>query len=168
MTPSPISILSIDDNFLVAAALQRAASADPGIRWLGALSTALDLKGTLERLRPDVLLLDFDIPECDTLKELHGAAGLCPWTRVLMLSGFSERGAVDAAIDAGAWGYLTKDQSMADIFAAVRSVHRGEFVLSPEVLASAGDRLRWGARHNTLGAAGAGQRTPGIPARGAE
>jgi hypothetical protein len=52
-------------------------SADPGIRWLGSLPTALGLKGTLERVQPDMLLLHVDIPGCDTLKELRGASALC-------------------------------------------------------------------------------------------
>lgn len=133
MSRAPIRVLCIDDNRLLAEALERRLSLADGLEWAGWVEHASDATRVVRERRPDVALMDIDMPGTDSFSLVRAFGAVSPETRALMFSGHVRREYVDRAVDAGAWGYLSKSDSLEGVIAAIRSVSLGEFVLSPEV-----------------------------------
>jgi two-component system, NarL family, response regulator DesR len=134
-TKGHIRVLCVDDNNLLGEALGINLHLTGGFRWLGSLENADDLVRVAQRCKPDVVLLDIDMPGKDpfeALEELHKAV---PKARVLMLSGLVRSDLIQRSIDAGAWGYLSKNDAV-EVIAAIERVAHGEFVMGPEVEAT--------------------------------
>jgi DNA-binding NarL/FixJ family response regulator len=85
--------------------------------------------------RPDVLLTDLVMPELDGIEAIRRVRGLGIPVGILVLTSFSGADQVIPAIRAGADGYLLKDAGPAALTDAIRAVHRGEALLSPEAAA---------------------------------
>ena len=119
---------------MIAEALQRRLKREPDLEWLGWLPRAADLPAHAARCRPDVVVLDVDIPGDDVPGAIRALARTCPGARVLMLSGHAGRELVDLSVDAGAWGYVLKSDETGSIIDAVRDVAQGRFVLHPDSL----------------------------------
>jgi two-component system NarL family response regulator len=140
--PDPrLSILCIDDNDLLAGALERWIEGNPEFRWAGWMPEPSGLKDLTPGACPDLVLMDLDIPTHDTVAALQEALAVCPLLRVIVLSGHINAHEIQAMLAAGARGYLTKDQSVLEILDCARRVIAGEVVLSREAriaLASAG------------------------------
>jgi len=121
----------VDDNDLLADAIEMNLKLAGGFQWLGQLKTAGSLIKRCERDAPDVVLLDIDMPGRDPFEALEQLTATCPNVRVLMLTGLVRSDLIDRAITAGAWGYLSKNDGMA-LIPAIKRVVEGEFVLGPE------------------------------------
>ncbi len=128
----PLRVLCVDDNTLVADALGRRLAQEPTIRWLGLVSEGtLVVPRTLE-LRPDVLLMDVDIPDVNTFAIVERLSREAPSVRVVMFSGHVNAGYIGRALDCGAWGYLSKHENGEVLIDCIKRVGRGEVVLSAE------------------------------------
>jgi DNA-binding NarL/FixJ family response regulator len=86
-----------------------------------------------QELRPDVVLLDLRMPDGDGLTALRGLAEKGNPARVLVITSFTDPGAVAPAIRAGAAGYVYKDVDPAALATAIRAVHAGHVLLNPDV-----------------------------------
>src|SRR5262249_3145883 len=106
--PGPIRVLCIDDNPLVVDALSLKLTLAGGFEWLGALGSVDNLVAEVQARRPDVVLLDIDMPGRDPLDALSELVSAEPQVKVLMFSGHTRSDLVDRAVEAGAWGYLSK------------------------------------------------------------
>ncbi len=133
MPPDAIRVLCVDDNRLVGEALAVHVAHQPGLRWQGQLHSADELVRRASELHPDVVLLDVDMPGMSPFDAIRELASKAPEIRVLMLSGHIRRPLVEAAMDAGAWGYLSKDSGAEAVTEAVRRVWADEVVLCPQV-----------------------------------
>jgi NarL family two-component system response regulator LiaR len=91
--------------------------------------TALQL---CERLNPDVILMDLIMPHMDGVATTRAIREAHPEVQVLALTSFTEKQLVEAALEAGAIGYLLKDVSIDELADAVRAAHRGKPTLAPE------------------------------------
>jgi DNA-binding NarL/FixJ family response regulator len=131
-TTGPIRVLCVDDNDFIAEAMARVLTRDQGFEWLGWLPDAEGLHDAVGQRHPDVVLLDIDLPGADGLEVLERLLREFPDIRVIMLSGHVRREFIDRAVDAGAWGYLSKGERSDVIAAAVRQVAAGEFSLVGE------------------------------------
>ena len=131
----PIRVACVDDNKLLAEAVERRLSMDSSFEWAGWVSHTERLIEDVDRLEPDVVLLDIDMPGRDPLDLLHDLASHRPESRVVMFSGLVGRDYVDRAIDAGAWGYISKNASIEEVLGAIRQVAAGEFALTSDVMA---------------------------------
>ena len=89
----------------------------------------------VERLLPDVVLMDLVMPELDGIGAIRRIREVAPSTRVIALTSFADDEKVFPAIKAGAAGYLLKDVRPADLADAVRKASRGEALLAPSVAA---------------------------------
>lgn len=122
MTPS---VLVVDDHPTWRVALGHLLK-HKGADVIGNVGDGAEAVTAAERLRPDVVLMDLDMPTMDgieaTRRILAGTSG----ARVLMLSGVTDRATVEAAAEAGASGYLAKTTPMAEIADGVRRVAGGE------------------------------------------
>ena len=84
-------------------------------------------------LRPDIVLMDLVMPEMDGVEATRQVLAVNPGTKVIVLSSFAEDDLVFPAIEAGAAGYLLKDIDPSDLHRAIRAVHQGEILLSPDI-----------------------------------
>ncbi len=127
-----VRVLCVDDNELVAEAIGRKLSLSGGFEWLGQLEDATDLVKEAQRRRPDVILLDIDMPGADPFVALEQLSQSNPETAVVMLSGHVRLDLIERAIEAGASGYVSKNEATQTLIEAIQRAAQGEFVLGPE------------------------------------
>jgi DNA-binding NarL/FixJ family response regulator len=96
------------------------------------------------RERPEVVVMDIDLPGMDGVEATKQLLAEHPGTKVLVLSASDEQSQVMAAVKAGASGYLLKTAGSSEIADAVRRVHSGELVFPPSLAAVVLDELRRG------------------------
>lgn len=131
---TPIRVLCVDDHAFLVEGLAARLSLARDMEFVGRLSTAEDLIDECKRTRADVVLLDIEMPGPDPFEALDDLARQCPNTRAIMLSAYVRDHYIDAAVNAGAWGYLCKSDDPEMIIDAIRKVSRGEFVFGPGVM----------------------------------
>lgn len=125
-----IRVMVVDDHPLWREAVER----DLAQAGLDVVATAADGREALARFpaaRPDVVLLDLQIPEPDGVAVTAAIAEQLPEARVLILSASGEQADVLAAVKAGATGYLVKSASREELLDAVRRVAEGDPVFTP-------------------------------------
>lgn len=139
-----VTVLCVDDHEVIAEGLGARFRLEGDLELVGHLTTADQLLATVERLRPDVVLLDIDMPGPDPFDAAAEVARLYPESRVVILSAFVRDQYISSAMRAKVRGYLTKSDEPAALVAALRRVMNGDFVVSPRVSerlqASAGAR----------------------------
>ena len=129
-----ISVLIVDDHGLVRSGLVRIFSREPDIEIFGEAGSGEEALACLEKGCPDVVLLDYGLPDRDGAFVCAAILDRCPRAAVVMLTSAYEDDVLLACLDAGARGYLTKDASVQDLPRAVRRVAAGEAVLSPRII----------------------------------
>ncbi|HET7357559.1 MAG TPA: response regulator transcription factor [Nocardioidaceae bacterium] len=152
MSTPTISIALADDQPLVRSGLRMIVEGEPDLRVVGEAgdgAAAVDLVATT---RPDVLLLDVQMPGVDGLAAMEQIAATEASTRVLMLTTFDLDEYVYRAMRAGASGFLLKDMPGEDIVNAVRQVARGaDALLAPALTRRLVDRFtETGSRTTTV------------------
>lgn len=100
---------------------------------------AMELVG---RHRPDVVIMDLQMPEVDGVTATEGIVTLWPETRILILTTFDTDADILRAVEKGALGFLLKDAPYEDIFGAIREISRDSTPLSPKVAARLLERMR--------------------------
>jgi DNA-binding NarL/FixJ family response regulator len=133
--PGAIRVLVVDDHPMVREGLRSMLDGD-GIEVVAEAGTAADAVEAAERARPDVVLLDIELPDGDGLGVLAGIKARMPGTSVLIVTMHDESRLVRQAIEAGAAGYILKGVGRRELLAAVRAVRDGESVLDPDLLRS--------------------------------
>lgn len=129
-----VGLLIVDDHRMFAESLARLLADDDGIDVLGMAGSAGEAIEMAGRLRPDVVLMDYHLPDRDGVAAATSIRGRHPEIMVVMLTGSSDDGILLAAIDAGCSGFLTKDRAAADVSATVRAAAAGEALISPALL----------------------------------
>ena len=86
-------------------------------------------------LKPDVVLLDTEISECDFIEALRSITQLLPETRIIILTHSEEDRALFSALRVGAKGYISKDIGVEDLVRAIEGVHGGEVIISAPMAA---------------------------------
>ena len=128
-----VRVLIADDHALIRSGLMQLLQEDRSIREMGEAATG---EQTLDRLREsrwDLLLLDINMPDRSGLDILRTVRDSHPDTKVLVLSGFSERQYGLSAFKAGASGYLPKECAPDELLLATRTVLRGRRYVSSEL-----------------------------------
>jgi DNA-binding NarL/FixJ family response regulator len=124
-----------DDQTLVRAGFRLLIDTTPGLSVVGEAGTGAAAVELIRRERPDVALMDIQMPEMDGIeatRRLLGGPEPVP-VRVLILTTFDLDRYVFAALRAGASGFLLKDTPPNDLLAAIRVIADGEALLSPQV-----------------------------------
>lgn len=135
-----VRVMLVDDHALVRAAVRQALDA-PGVEMVAEAATAEDALQVALRVRPDVLLVDINLPGMDGVDLVRELAPRLPETRIVMLTVSSEEADLLDATRYGAAGYLTKDVSPEALLRAVRSAHNGELAMSRSMAARLVQRL---------------------------
>jgi DNA-binding NarL/FixJ family response regulator len=134
----PISVLLVDDHPLVRQGLRAVLSGADGITVAGEAGDGNAAVELSAELRPDVVIMDLQLPGLHGIDATREIAAQRPGTAVLVLTMFEDDDMVFAAISAGASGYLLKGADGADIIAAVRAAAGGQAVFG----AALAQRLR--------------------------
>jgi DNA-binding NarL/FixJ family response regulator len=138
----PISILLVDDQSLLREGLRTLLELQPDLRIIGEAGDGIVAEALVERLRPDVVLMDLRMPRRDGVEATRRIVDRWPSVQVLVLTTFDEDELVFRSIEAGAAGYLLKDVGSDALAEAVRAASRGESPLQPSVARKLLRRLR--------------------------
>jgi len=130
MTTTTTVVLA-DDHPLVRQGLRAVLAGAPDIDLVGEAADGAGAVSETLRLRPDVVLMDLDMPELHGIEATRKITTACPESAVLVLTMFEDDESVFAAISAGAIGYLLKGSDGTDILSAVRAAASGQAVFGP-------------------------------------
>ena len=132
----PVSVLIADDEELVRAGFRAILESQPGITVAGEAADGHDAVDLARKRRPDVVLMDVQMPGCDGLeatRRILADAGDEPGVAVLMLTTFDLNEYVYEALRAGASGFLLKDVPPEQLIAAIRVVAAGDGLIAPTI-----------------------------------
>jgi DNA-binding NarL/FixJ family response regulator len=136
-----IRIVVADDQALVRSGFRMILDAKPDLEVVGEAGDGREAAALVERLRPDVVLMDVRMPEVDGLEATRRIVASRSPTRVIILTTYDVDDSVFAALRAGASGFLLKDARPAELVEAVRVVARGDALLAPSVTRRLLDRF---------------------------
>jgi two-component system response regulator DesR len=140
-----IRVLLAEDQAMVLGALAALLDLEPDIEVVGKATNGRDALRDAEKLSPDVLVTDIEMPG---MTGLEGAVALQqsrPGVRTIILTTFARPGYLRRALDSGARGYLLKDRPATELADAVRRVHKGLRVVDPALATEA-----WAAEPDPL------------------
>lgn len=130
-----VRVLCVDDHAFLVDGLAARFDLERDIECVGRLESAEQLISQTQELRPDVVLLDIEMPGPDPFEAVVELLRLVPDTRVVFLSAYVRDHYISAAVAAGAHGYFSKSDDPAEIIGGLRTVARkGEFAFGPKVL----------------------------------
>jgi DNA-binding NarL/FixJ family response regulator len=141
-----ISVLIVDDQKIVREALVSLIGLLPGIRVVGAAADGDDAVRQAVELRPDVVLMDLNMPRRNGVQATAELRRELPDTAVVVLTTFSDDDWVFPALQAGARGFLTKDAGADEIHRAITHVAAGHAQFDPSVQRRLLDALNGGDR----------------------
>ena len=124
------AIVLADDHTIVRQGLRLLLEAEPDFSVVGEASDGLEVAGLVDRLRPDVLVLDLMMPGVSGLEVTRNVCQQFPETSVVILSMHADESYVLAALKNGAAAYVLKDAGAEDLLQAVREVVQGRRYLS--------------------------------------
>ncbi len=130
---APVRVLIADDQKIVREGLVTLMGLLPGIEVVGAAVDGDDAVRQAVALRPDVVLMDLNMPRCNGVEATRRLREEQPATRVVVLTTYSDDAWVFSALQAGARGFLTKDAGADEIRRAVLTVAAGQAQLDPSV-----------------------------------
>ncbi len=147
MTQTIIRVFITDDHAIVRQGLRALLATEPDIEVIGEASNGAEAVAAVERLRPDVILMDLVMPQMGGVEAIRRINAQWPEARILVLTSFAADDQVFPAIKAGAFGYLLKDTSSEQLVRGIHDVSRGALAMDPTIahkvlheLAHPGDR----------------------------
>lgn len=126
------SVLCVDDNAAVAEAVRVKLTRHKEFAWKGSLPAADELVTVCRRDCPDLVVLDADMPGRDPFEALAELTEECPGIRAVMFSGHVRRDFISRSMEAGAWGYVSKNDGEDALLDVLRKVMIGSIAFSPE------------------------------------
>ncbi|MCI0520394.1 MAG: response regulator transcription factor [Chloroflexi bacterium] len=130
-----IRVLIADDHHLFREGLVRILNETSDLQVVASLSRGEEAVAQAAALRPDVILMDVNMPGIGGLEAARRLRAGCPQARVLMLTVSEQESDLFAAVRAGARGYLLKSATSVELVEAVQRVARGEAIIAPVMAA---------------------------------
>lgn len=140
--PDRIRVLLVDDHPMVRRGLRDFLGLFDDLEVVGEVGDGEAALTAVTTTRPDVVLMDLQMPRLDGIAATARLRALRPDIEVVALTGFVDEDRVIAAIEAGASGFVLKDAEAESVAAAIRAAHSGEMYLDPAVAATVARRLR--------------------------
>lgn len=131
----PIRIVLAEDHSLVREGTRHILEQHPDLKVVGEAEDGEQALELVERLKPDVAILDIRMPKLSGIEVVRRMKQHAPNTRALMLTAFDDDDYILALMESGAAGYLLKTARATELVEAVRGVHQGESVLHPLIAA---------------------------------
>lgn len=128
-----IAVFLADDHAVVRDGLRYLLEAQPDIKVVGDAANGRQTLQLVERLHPDVAIMDIAMPELNGIEATRRIRTDCPSTQVIILSIYSTEEHVSRALQAGARGYVLKESAGIEVVNAVRAVHSGHHYLSQKL-----------------------------------
>jgi NarL family two-component system response regulator LiaR len=128
-----IKVAIVDDQRLFVDGLARILGIQPDVEVVGRAHTGEEAVEMCLRAEPDVVLMDLSMPGMGGISATRKILGLHPRTQVLVLTVHTDDANLFQAIKAGAQGYILKDCTPEDLTSAIRSVHAGDTITSPDI-----------------------------------
>ena len=121
----PISVSIVEDNEKLRGTLARVINRADGFRCVSDYGNAEDALKALPQVRPDVVLMDINLPGMNGVECVRQLKQLLPQTQVMMLTVYEDTENIFNALTAGANGYMLKRTSTKELLEAIHEVHRG-------------------------------------------
>ena len=138
----PIRVVIAEDQQLIRRAFATMFQMEPDIEVVGQAADGIEALDLVRRFRPDIVLMDIQMPRLGGVAATRRIVAEHPGTQVVALSTFDTDDLVFEAISAGAQAYLLKDTSETEILDTIRAVKRGESRLSPPIARKFFDEFR--------------------------
>jgi DNA-binding NarL/FixJ family response regulator len=129
---APIRILIVDDHPLLREGIAALVGGQPDMALIGECSDGREAVQAFRSHRPDVTLMDLQMPEMSGLDAIGAIRGEFPDARIIVLTTYSGDVQVVRALQAGARGYLLKNLVHRELLDTIRAVHAGKKMVSPE------------------------------------
>lgn len=137
-----IQVLIVDDHQMMAEGLRAVLETEPDVGVVGVAGTAASALDMASELHPDVVLMDFRLPDGDGGTAAATIRDAVPGSHVVMLTGYADDATLARAIDAGCVGFVHKTADVDTVIDAVRRAHAGEPVFSSDDLSKLVRHLR--------------------------
>jgi len=129
----PITVFIADDHPLIRDGLRSLLVAHANIQIVGTAADGRTAVREVQRLQPDVVLMDITMPELNGIEATRQIVERCPSSKVIILSVHATVEHYYQAARAGAWGYLLKESAFEEVAAAIRTVHVGKRFVSTRI-----------------------------------
>lgn len=128
-----IRLLLVDDQDIFRQGLATLLSTEEDLEVIAQASNGNSAIALAEKLQPDVILMDIQMPICNGVTATREICRRYPWMRILVLTTFDDDEYIGQSLQAGAKGYLLKRKPAEEMAMAIRAVNHGYAQLSPEV-----------------------------------
>lgn len=129
---TPITVAIVDDHVMVADMLATVIESEADLHFVGVAKTVAEGLELVERTQPQVVLMDYRLPDGDGIKAVRAIRSRWPETHLVMLSGADRNDLLALSIEAGCVGLVSKDRPVEEVLAAVRAAARGEVVIKSD------------------------------------
>lgn len=131
--PEVLRLLIVDDHPMLREGVGAVIAAEPDMRVVGEASTAEEGIARFAELRPDVTLMDLQMPGMDGVEAIARIVAMTPTARILVLTADAGDAQALRALRAGAAGFLLKSSLRRELISAIRAVNEGQRAVAPKV-----------------------------------
>jgi len=128
-----IRILSVDDHQLLRAGIGALIANQPDMQLIGEASTGREAIEQFRKLRPDMVLMDLQMPDMNGIDAIIAIRGEFPSARIVVLTTYAGDALAQRALKAGAQAYILKSLVRHDLLETIRAVHAGSKRITPDV-----------------------------------
>jgi len=132
-SPKPIRVLTVDDHALLREGVVATLEHQPDMTVVGEATNGAEAVERYRELRPDVTLMDLQLPEMNGIDAIRAIRGEFPAARIIVLTTYEGDVMALRALKAGAAGYLLKGMLRRDLLDTIRAVHAGKRRIPPEI-----------------------------------
>ncbi len=135
-----IKILLVDDHIVMRMGLVSAISGESDMEVIAESENGLEAMEAFKKYSPDVVVLDLRMPQQGGMQTIEKLQEITKKSRILVYSNFASGEEIYTAFKTGASGFVVKDMPLEQLLEAIRTVHRGEHYMPPEISARIGFR----------------------------
>lgn len=132
---SQISVLLADDHMMVREGIHQLLELEDNINVIGEVGDGVECIDAISRLKPDVVILDINMPKMDGLSVLKTIRSKNKSCKVIILTFYNEIGIIQNAVESGANGYVLKEADSTLLIKAINVVTKGERYIQPSIAA---------------------------------
>jgi DNA-binding NarL/FixJ family response regulator len=133
MSDKTITIFLADDHTIVRQGLAKLLEGEPDLRIVGEAENGREAVAKVEKLKPDIVLMDIAMPMLNGIEATRQIRSVCPQSKIIILSMHSHDRYISELFGLGASGYLLKSSTGTDIINAIHAALRGSTYLSPSI-----------------------------------